>query len=187
MRKPGKKEDFPLTEIRRYLEPGPIVLVSSCHAGRTDIMAMGWHMMLDFSPALFACYIWEQNFSFGLLRRSRECVVNLPTADMVDAVVGIGNCSGGDGIDKFAEFGLSAEPAQHVDAPLIAECHANFECKLVDDSQVDRYGLFVWEVMKAHVAVSPTHPETLHYRGQGEFMVSGRHLSRRSRFKEQNL
>jgi len=58
---------------------------------------------------------------------------------------------------------------------------------LVDASQIPRHGLFIWEVVKAHVATSPKRPETLHYRGEGEFMVSGRSISLRKRFKPQNL
>ena len=64
-------------------------------------MTMGWHMMLGFSPALFGCYIWEENHSYQMLRRSKECVIDLPTLDLVDTVVGIGNCYGADD-DKFA-------------------------------------------------------------------------------------
>lgn len=182
-----KKQDFPLSEIRRYLEPGPVVLVSSRWEDRTNIMTMGWHMMLGFSPALFACYIWEENYSFDLIRRSRECAINLPTADLIDTVAAIGNCSGADGIDKFEKFGLTAQPAEKIQAPLIAQCHANFECKLVDDRQIDEYGLFIWEVVKAHVAASPKRPKSLHYRGDAEFMVSGPHLSRLNKFKPENL
>ncbi|HYM87019.1 MAG TPA: flavin reductase, partial [Pseudoxanthomonas sp.] len=87
-----RKHDFPVAEIRRFLEPGPIVLVSSAFKGERDIMTMGWHMMMGFEPALFACYIWEENHSFELIRRSRQCVINLPTVDLVDTVVAIGNC-----------------------------------------------------------------------------------------------
>lgn len=182
-----EKKDFPLTEVRRYLEPGPIVLVSSRWKGEDNIMVMGWHMMLGFSPALFGCYIWEGNHSFEMIRRSRQCVINLPTADMVDTVVGIGNSSGADHVNKFERFGLTAQRSQLVDAPLIAECYANFECQLADGRQIDEYGLFIWEIVKAHVAKSPKRPETLHYRGEAEFMVSGKHVSRRSKFKPQNL
>ena len=182
-----KKKAFPLSEIRRYLEPGPIVLVSSHWKGQTNIMTMGWHMMLGFSPALLACYIWNGNHSFDMIRRSGECVIDLPTVDMVDTVVGIGNCSGEEPIDKFERFALTAEPATHVEAPLITECYANFECKVRDDRQVDEYGMFILEVVGAHVSASPKRPETLHYRGQAEFMVSGGHISRRAKFKPQNL
>lgn len=181
-----RKRDFPLDGVRRYLEPGPVVLVSSAHKGETDIMTMGWHMMMGFSPALFAFYLWEGNHSFGLVRRSRQCVINLPTFELLDTVVGIGNCSGAD-TDKFEKFGLTAARASKVDAPLIRECHASFECRLADGRQVAKHGLFIWEVVKAHVARSPQHPQTLHYRGDGQFMVAGRNVSRRSRFKPENL
>ena len=56
-----RKRDYPLDRIRRFLEPGPIVLVSSAWEGKTNIMTMGWHMMLGFSPALFGCYVWDGN------------------------------------------------------------------------------------------------------------------------------
>lgn len=110
----------------------------------------------------------------------------LPTTDLVEEVVGIGNTTGGD-IEKFKKFRLTPVPAAKVDAPLIEECYANFECRLADGSLISKYGLFIWEVVKAHVATSPKYPETLHDRGEGNFMVSGRSLSRRRKFKPQNL
>lgn len=179
-----RKTDHPLDDVRRYLEPGPIVLVSSSWQGQHNIMTMGWHMMIGFQS--FACYIWEANHSFEMIRNSEACVINLPTLDIVDTVVDIGNCSGAE-VDKFARFGLTAKPAERVDAPLIDECYANFECHLADASQIDRHGLFIWDIVKAHVAVSPKRPKTVHYRGDGEFMVAGDWISRRGRFKPEML
>ena len=183
---PSTKRDFPVDQIRRFLEPGPIVLVSSHWRGRSNIMTMGWHMIMAFEPSLIGCYIWDANHSYGMIRKSGECVINIPTLDMAETVVGIGNTSGAD-IDKFKEFGLTAEAAEKVGAPLIGECYANFECKVADDGLLDRYGVFVLEVVKAHVAKTPKYPKTIHYRGEGVFMVSGRNVSFRDRFKPQNL
>jgi flavin reductase (DIM6/NTAB) family NADH-FMN oxidoreductase RutF len=181
-----RKKAYPLAEIRRFLEPGPIVLVSSSWKGASNIMTMGWHMMLGFSPALFGCYVWEENHSFEMLRRSKACVINLPTLDLIDTVVGIGNCHGAE-IDKFARFELTSRPAANVAAPLIAECYANFECRLHDARMIRRHGLFIWEVVRAHVATSPKLPQTIHYRGNGEFMISGDAISRRRMFRPENL
>jgi flavin reductase (DIM6/NTAB) family NADH-FMN oxidoreductase RutF len=181
-----KKKNFPLDKIRRFIEPGPVVLISSAHRGERNIMTLGWHMMLGFDPALVGCFIWDENHSFSLIRRSKECVINIPTLDLLDAVIGIGNAHGGNG-DKFAEFGLTPIEGSKVEAPLIAECYANFECRLTDGSLINRYGLFVFEVVKAHVATSPRYPTTVHYRGDGVFMVSGRNRSYRRRFKSVNL
>jgi flavin reductase (DIM6/NTAB) family NADH-FMN oxidoreductase RutF len=182
-----KKRSFPLTKIRRFIEPGPIVLISSAHRGERNIMTLGWHMMLGFEPALVGCFIWDENHSFSLIRRSKECVINIPTFDIIDTVIGIGNTHGSKKGDKFEEFGLTPAKASKVGAPLIAECYANFECKLIDTSLINRYSLFVFKVVKAHVATSPRYPKTVHYRGDGVFMVSGRNLSYRRRFKPVNL
>jgi flavin reductase (DIM6/NTAB) family NADH-FMN oxidoreductase RutF len=181
------KKDFPVGNIRRFLEPGPIVLVSSAWRRKTNIMTMGWHMIMEFEPSLIGCYIWSENHSFEMIRKSRQCVINIPTADLAAKVVGIGNTSGAD-VDKFAKFKLTAVPGKEVDAPLIGECYANFECRLVDSSLIRKYSLFVLEVVKAHLATSPEYPRTIHYRGDGVFMISGTNTSRyRKLFKRQNL
>ncbi len=181
-----RRTDFPVSQIRRYLEPGPIILVSSRWRGRTNIMTMGWHTVMEFTPSLVGCIIAGGNHSFDMVRGSRECVINLPTTRLTDAVVGIGNTSGAE-IDKFDRFGLTPVDAERVGAPLIAECYASFECRLHDDSLVDRYNFFIWEVVKAHAAASPRHPETLHYTGDGVFMVAGKIISRRRQFRPDML
>ncbi len=186
MAKLPKKTDFPVSHVRRYLEPGPIVLVSSKRRGATNIMTLGWQTVMEFSPALVGLMISSGNHSHRMIRESGECVINLPTTALTDTVVGIGNTSGGD-IDKFAHFGLTAQEADEVDAPLIGECHASFECRLHDDALVAKYNFFIFEVVKAHVAASPKHPETLHYTGDGLFMVSGKTISRRSQFRPEML
>ena len=172
-----KKEDFPPHNVRRFLEPGPIVLVSSAHKGKTNIMTMGWHMVMEFSPSLVGCLISSGNHSFEMIEASRQCVINLPTTDLAPTVVKIGNTSGRN-IDKFAKFGLTPKPAEEVRAPLIDECYANFECRLSDSSWIGKYNVFVFEVVKAHVATSPKYPKTSHYRGDGEFMISGENTGR---------
>lgn len=177
-----KKTDFPVHKVRRYLEPGPIVLVSSRWRGASNIMTLGWHTVLEFSPSLIGLMIAGGNHSHSMIRESGACVVNLPTTALTDTVVGIGNTTGAE-IDKFAEFNLTAQTADKVDAPLIGECHASFECRLRDDALVDSYNFFIFEVVKAHAAASPKYPETLHYTGDGVFMVAGKTISRRSQFR----
>ncbi len=176
------KQDFPVAEVRRFLEPGPVVLVSSAYRGATNIMTMGWHMVMEFSPSLVACMIASANHSFELIRKSRECVINVPEAALADAVVGVGNCSGAD-VDKFARFRLTASPATFVEAPLIAECFANLECRLYDAAMVRKYNVFIWEVVKAHAPAAPKYPKTMHYRGEGMFMLSGASANWRRKFR----
>jgi flavin reductase (DIM6/NTAB) family NADH-FMN oxidoreductase RutF len=181
-----KKKNFPVEKIRRFLEPGPIVLVSSQWKGETDIMTMGWHTVLEFSPSLIGCMITGSNHSFELIRKSKECVINVPTVDLLDTTVRIGNCSGED-VDKFSEFELTQEKASVVKAPLIKECFANLECKLVDTKLLNSYNFFIFKVVKAHAPMSPKYPKTFHYAGDGVFMISGEHISRKKLFKPEYL
>ncbi|MFX7556049.1 flavin reductase, partial [Acinetobacter baumannii] len=90
---------------------------------------------------------------------------------LLDQVVKIGNSTGAD-TDKFEEFGLTPVDGTKVEAPLIKEAFANFECKVVDARMLVDYNFFILECVKAHVATSPKYPTTVHYRGEGIFMVS---------------
>ena len=180
------KKDFPVSNIRRLLEPGPIVLVSSARKGETNIMTMGWHTVMEFTPSLVGCVIAAGNHSFDIIKSSRECVINVPTLELARKVVAIGNCSGRE-VDKFDKFKLTPVPAATVKAPLIAQCYANLECRLFDARLVSKYNFFIFEVVRAHVAISPRYPRTIHYRGDGAFMVSGRAISFRNMFKPEYL
>src|SRR5512134_4058567 len=82
-----KKRALPLGRVYRLLEPGPVVLLTAAHAGRANVMTMSWLTMMDFEPPLVGCVLSDRNFSFELLRRSRQCVINIPTADFAVQVV----------------------------------------------------------------------------------------------------
>ncbi len=174
------KKNFPTSDIRRFLEPGPVVLVSSAWKGERNIMTMGWHTVMEFTPSLVGCIISEANHSFEMIRKSGECVINIPTHDLIHEIVGIGNCSGGD-TDKFKKFHLTPVKSARVAAPAIKECYAGFECKLVDSRLVKKYNFFIFEVVKARVAASPKLPVTVHYRGSGQFMISGKSIKMHSK------
>lgn len=177
-----KKQDFPVSEIRRFLEPGPIVLVSSAHKDQRNVMTLGWHTVLEFSPSLVGLMISGGNHTHGLVAASGECVINVPTVDIAPTVAKIGNCSGAT-VDKFTKFKLSTAGAEEVTPPLLTQCFANLECKLVEDKLVRDYNFFIFEVVKAHAPKTPKYPKTLHYRGEGMFMVSGRSLNLRRYFR----
>jgi flavin reductase (DIM6/NTAB) family NADH-FMN oxidoreductase RutF len=177
----GKKR-LPLGRAYRLLEPGPVVLLTTAHRGRANVMTMSWHTMMDFEPPLVGIVMSDRNFSFELLRASRQCAINIPEAKLARQVVGCGNVSGRR-IDKFARFGLTAVPAAQVASPLIDECFANLECRLADSGWAKRYCFFVLEVVRAWIDPKVTAPRTLHHRGRGEFRVAGRTMTLPSRMK----
>ena len=114
MKHPTRWKSLPVDQTRRYLEPGPVVLLSTAHRGERAIMTLGWHMMLGYD--LVGTYIWQANRSHALARASRECVINLPTEDLLDTVARIGNCSSIEQ-DKFDRFDLTPLGSREVGAP----------------------------------------------------------------------
>ncbi|MCC6946447.1 MAG: flavin reductase family protein [Bradyrhizobiaceae bacterium] len=165
-------KDLPLSKVYQLLEPGPVVLLTTARKGRANVMTMSWHMMVEFEPPLVACVVSGANYSFAALRATGECVIAIPARKLASKVVRVGNASGGD-IDKFDAFGLTAVPARRVAPPLIEECFANLECKVADTGFVNRYNLFVLEVVQAWIDPAQKNPKTIHHRGYGTFAVDG--------------
>ncbi|HEY0294397.1 MAG TPA: flavin reductase family protein [Bordetella sp.] len=170
---------MPQPNAYRLLEAGPVVLVSTAHRGRANIMTMGFHMMVQ-HPSLIAAVIGPWDHSYQALKKTGECVIAIPTVDLAKKVVDIGNCSGSE-VDKFERFGLTPVAAQSVRAPLIAECVANIECRVADTSLVDRYNLFLLDAVRVWTDPDRKERRTLHHRGDGTFAVDGRILDLRER------
>jgi flavin reductase (DIM6/NTAB) family NADH-FMN oxidoreductase RutF len=167
------KKSFPLSKVYGLLEPGPVVLVTTARNGRANIMPMSWQTMIDFEPPIFGCVISERNHTFGILKATKECVINIPTVELAAAVVECGNVSGRK-VDKFAAFGFTPVPAALVDAPLVAECYANLECKVIDAKLATKYNFFILEVVKAWIDPAKKRPRTIHHLGRGLFSVDGK-------------
>lgn len=164
-----------LNKAFTLMESGPVVLVTTNDGKRNNVMTISWTMVVDFTPQ-FALVTGPWNHSFAALRKRKECVIAIPTVDLLDTVVGIGTCSGAD-TDKFARFGLTALPGRLVGAPLIGECLANVECKVIDI--VKRHNIVVLEAVAAWVDPARKERRTLHAVGDGTFIVDGRRLDRR--------
>jgi flavin reductase (DIM6/NTAB) family NADH-FMN oxidoreductase RutF len=165
------KRSYPLSKVYGILEPGPVVLMTTAHKGKTNVMPLSWHTMMEFEPPLVGCVVSGNDFSFKALTATRQCVLNVPTAELAAQVVGCGNTHG-DLVDKFEAFGLTPVNAVGIDAPLIAQCYASLACRVVDTRLVKRYNFFVLEVQKAWLDPACKNPQTLHHRGRGVFMVA---------------
>ena len=171
--------NLPLSEVYRLLEPGPVVLLTTARKGRANVMTLSWHMMVEFDPPLVACVVSNANHSFAALRATKECVIAIPALELASKVVGIGNCSGRD-VEKFAKFDLTRAPAERVAPPLVAECFANLECKVVDTRLVGKFNLFILQVVKAWTDPAQKHPKTLHHQGYGKFAADGQIIKLKS-------
>lgn len=176
------KKSLPLSKVYQLLEPGPVTLVTTSHKGHPNVMTMTWQMMIDFEPPIFACVISDQNYTFNILKKTKECVINIPTVELASKVVKIGNVSGST-VDKFEKFHLLQEAASKVDAPLLSECYANLECKVIDLKMAAKYNIFILEVLKAWVRPTKRRPRLFHHCGNGVFVVDGEVLKLPSKKK----
>lgn len=167
--------ELELSKAFTLIEPGPVVLVTTHDGRKPNVMTISWTMVMDFTP-VFAMTTGAWNHSYAALRKTRECVIAIPTVDLLDKVVGIGTCSGAD-TDKFAKFRLTALPGAHVKAPLIAQCLANIECEVIDF--VRRHDIVVLKAVAAWTDPARRERRTLHAVGDGTFVVDGRRLDRR--------
>jgi len=157
------------------MESGPVILVTTRDGNKNNIMTISWTMVVDFTPQ-FALTTGAWNHSYAALRKHRECVIAIPTVDMLDQVVGIGTCSGAD-TDKFTKFGLTPVPGKRVKAPLIKECLANIECKVIDI--VSKHNIIVLEGVAAYMNAARKEKRTLHAVGDGTFIVDGKRMDRK--------
>lgn len=105
----GSFEELPAHKAYRFLEAGPIVMVTTADKGKPNIMTMGFQMMMQHAPPLIGCVIGPWDHSYKALCETSECVIAIPTVDLATTVVDIGNCSGAD-IDKFSTFHLRPSP-----------------------------------------------------------------------------
>jgi len=168
-------ERMQLSRAFTLMEPGPVVLVTTNDGRKNNIMTISWTMVLDFTP-LLAMTTGPWNYSYAALREFRECVIAIPTVDLIDQVVGVGTCSGAD-TEKFDKYGLTPVKGSRVRPPLIKECLANIECTVIDI--IDRHNIVVLEGVEAYFDSSRKEKRTIHARGDGTFVVDGRTLNRR--------
>ena len=166
---------FPIQKAFTFLEPGPVVLVTTFNKNRPNILTLSWTMVLDFTPR-FAFMTGPWNFSCKALLKNRECVIAIPTVELAKKTVQIGSCSGAE-IDKFKKFKLTALEASSVKAPLIKECYANIECRVVD--HIKKHNIFILDGVEAWVNDQQKAPSFFHAIGDGRFIVDGKKINHR--------
>ncbi|OJJ97956.1 hypothetical protein ASPACDRAFT_19204, partial [Aspergillus aculeatus ATCC 16872] len=197
---------YPTHKVNRLLEPGPVVLVTTGSlADRThNIMTMGFHMMIQHEePTLIGACIGPWDKSFDNLKRTGQCVLAVPAAELLEQAVDIGNCSG-ETVDKWDAFEMiPLEGTAH--APLVGgkDIMANIQCVVHDRALVATYNLWILRVVRAWVnrdldlnygqsnqqleepcgAVGggKRQMRMVHHRGDGRFVVDGEELDLRDR------
>ncbi|KAJ5182517.1 hypothetical protein N7492_000133 [Penicillium capsulatum] len=166
---------YPTSHVYRLIEPGPVLLVTtgSLEKQTHNVMTIGFHMMMQHDTPLIGITLGPWDASFHALRRQRECVLAVPSIEIAEKVVDIGNCSSSDSVtSKWERFGLEAVPAEKVQAPLVGGPHiiANIECVVEDTALVNKYSMWVLRAVRAWKGSAGT---MFHHRGQGVMVADG--------------
>ncbi|MDR2717940.1 MAG: flavin reductase family protein [Treponema sp.] len=166
---------LPLQKIFTLLEPGPVVLVTTADGGKQNILTLSWTMVMDFTPR-FAFLTGPWNFSYKALKKTGECVIAIPAVDLAKKAVQIGTCSGVE-INKFEKFKLTPLTAEKVSAPLIKECYANIECRVID--HIKKHDIFVVDGLAAWIDNKRAEKRCFHAVGDGHFIADGEMINHR--------
>jgi len=142
--------DVPLNEFSRLLHPFNATLVT-CQGkdGRPNALAIAWIMPVNTNPPMLVFAVKKERYSCRLLEQTREFVVNIARFDMANQVFYCGRKSGKD-VDKFKETGLTVGKAKRVSVPIINECVAHVECRVVEMSSKWDHVLVIGEVLAAY-------------------------------------
>ncbi|NCD09215.1 MAG: flavin reductase family protein [Negativicutes bacterium] len=161
--------ELPLNKAFMLFEPGPVILVSTNDGKKNNLMTISWHMVTDFTPSM-ALTTGPWNHSFKAMMKTKECVLAVPTVDIIEKVISIGDCSGKD-TDKFKKFELTPLRAGEVAAPLVKECLACLECRVTD--YLETPGIFLLQGVQAWIDEERKERRTFHANGDGTFVVDG--------------
>lgn len=171
--------EYPLDRVHRLIEPGPVIMVSTSDGRRANLMTSGFTMPVAHG-ALIGLVLGPWDHSYEALRTTGECVIAIPSIDLAERVVDVGNTSGRE-VDKWRDFGFTPVPGAAVRAPLVAECFANIECTVADDRLVDDYSLWILRGERAWFDAAKRGAGEFHHRGDGTFSANGSTVDLRDR------
>lgn len=116
-------------------------------------MAAAWVCALDFNPPKVTVVIDSKTYTRELMEAEGTFAINLPCVQQIEVVKKVGGISGRDltGTDKFAEYDIETFAADKISAPLVKDCVAWLECKIIPEPHnQNTYDLFIAEVIAAH-------------------------------------
>ena len=159
----------PIEEFLKYIEPGPLALLTTFDGKKKNVMTISWIMPISWD-ACFTIATGPWNYSYKSLVKTRECAVCIPPANMLETAIGIG-CSSGADIDKFKNFKLNYISGETVKVPLLTDCIACLECKVLE--HVKRWDLFVMRAVRLVLNEKHKHARMIHAVGDGSFKLDG--------------
>ena len=163
-----------------YLESGAVLLVTTSNGKKDNVMTISWQMVMDFTPRIAIC-TGSWNESFDTILCTKQCCLCVPAVDMIDKVVGIGTVHASE-CDKFKHFHLKKQASAKIKAPIIADCLASIECKLID--YVEEHGILVFKGIQLWENPRKKERRVIHANGDGTFFADGEFYNLREEMRK---
>lgn len=156
------------------LSPVPTVMVSCVAPGeKPNIITLAWVGTICSDPPMVSISIRPSRHSHRIVRDTGEFVINVPSRSLLEATDFCGVVSGRD-VDKFDACGLTPVPAETIQAPMIAECPVNLECRVRQTISLGTHDVFLGEILRVHTLQDNTAylTDTFAY-GEGRYLSLG--------------
>lgn len=126
--------------------PLPAVMVSCGDMKKSNILTVAWTGIINTNPAMVYISVRPERYSYNIIKKSKEFVINLTNEKLVRKVDFCGVRTGAK-VDKFKEMNLHKEEANFVKCPLIKESPVSIECKVKEIKHMGSHDMFIAEVL----------------------------------------
>lgn len=114
--------------------------------GKPNIITVAWAGTVCTNPPMLSISVRPERYSYHMIEKSGEFVVNLTTESLVRATDYCGVRSGRE-VDKFKEMHLTPLPSREVTVPGIAESPVNIECRVHEIKELGSHNMIIADVV----------------------------------------
>ena len=129
-----------------FIYPIPAVMVSCGSMEKSNIITVAWTGILNTNPPIVYISVRPNRYSYNIIKKQKEFVINLTTNKLSYATDFCGVKSG-EKVDKFKEMHLHKEKANYVKCPMIKESPVSIECKVIEEKNLGSHTMFIAEVL----------------------------------------
>ena len=129
-----------------FIYPIPAVMVSCGDMDKSNIITVAWTGILNTNPAKVYISVRPTRYSYDIIEKTGEFVINLTTKELAYATDWCGVKTGAK-VDKFKEMKLTKQKCEFVSAPAIKESPVSIECKVTDIKEFGSHHTFIADVL----------------------------------------
>ena len=148
-----KQIEYPQAIKTKYPEQ-IVIAIAKDKTGKANPVTLGWTMIASHKPPMMAIAVAKTHYSIQTIRFSKSFTISFPSSDMAEQALFFGSKSGKD-IDKFQQSECKTESAKDIDSLLLSDAVANFECRLISETEAGDHIIFLGQIIASHKNTEP--------------------------------